>query len=176
MLRCRDFLGRLDFSGQWLLAHYNNSIFRPYLRLLVLLLGIKYLIWNGRPALHRVLGEVPRLPLRPLRMKAVCLRYRKVIDYTDVREGLSKGSILLLSSLAFIGMWNGYHYLLSWVWLTPWWVKPWLKLWVLSPNGIMRLACDMVDRVELPGADQSCITGFIWQRLSLGLKVRSLVP
>ena len=68
------------------------------------LLGIKYLIGNGRPALHRVLGEVPPLPLRPLRMKSVSMRYRKVIDYTDVLEGLSKGCILLLSSLAFIGM------------------------------------------------------------------------
>lgn len=89
MLRCPDFLGRLDFPGQWLLAHDNNSIFRPYLWLVAVLLSIKYLIGNGRPALHRVLGEVPRLPLRPLRMKAVCLRYRKVIDYTDVLEGLS---------------------------------------------------------------------------------------
>jgi hypothetical protein len=104
MLRCRDFLGRLDFSGQWLLAHDNDSVFRPYLRLLVLMLGIKYLIGNGRPTLHRVLGEIPRLSLRPLRMKAVCLRNRKVIDYTDVLEGLSKGCILLLSIPAFIGM------------------------------------------------------------------------
>lgn len=104
MLRCRNFLGCLDFSGQWLLADDYNSIFRPYLRLVAVLLGIKYLIGNGRPALHRVLGKVPRLSLRPLRMKAVCLRYRKVIDYADVLEGLSKGSILLLSSLAFIGM------------------------------------------------------------------------
>lgn len=104
MLRCRNFLGCLDFSGQWLLADDNNSIFRLYLRLLVMLLGIKYLIGNGRPALHRVLGKVPRLSLRPLRMKAVCLRYRKVIDYADVLEGLSKGSILLLNSLTFIGM------------------------------------------------------------------------
>lgn len=104
MLRCRNFLGCLDFSGQWLLAHDNNSIFRLYLRLLVMLLGIKYLIGNGRPALHRVLGKVPRLSLRSLRMKAVCLRYRKVIDDTDVLESLSKGCIMLLSSLALIGM------------------------------------------------------------------------
>ena len=107
MLRSLDFLGCLDFSGQWLLADDNNSIFRPNLMLVVLLvglLGIKYLIGNGRSTFHRVLRKVPRLPLRPLRMKAIGLRHRKVVDSSNVLESLSKGCILLICSLAFISM------------------------------------------------------------------------
>jgi hypothetical protein len=106
MLRSLDFLGSLDSSGQWLLADNNNSVFRPNLSLLVLvgLLGIKYLIGNGRSTFHRVLRKVPRLPLRPLRMKAIGLRHRKVVDSSNVLESLSKGCILLICSLAFISM------------------------------------------------------------------------
>lgn len=176
MMRYLDFLGCLDFSGHRLLADDNNSVFRPDLRLVGGLLGIKYLIGNGRSTFHRFLRKVSRIPLRPLRMKAICLRHRKVIDDSNVLESLSKGCILLLCSLAFIGMWNGYHNLLSRVWLSPWWVKPWLKLLVPSPIGVMRFPCGMVDRLELPCADQSFITGFIWLEISLGLKVRSLIP
>ena len=110
-MRSLDFLGCLDFPGQWLLADDNNSVFRPNLSLLVVvgLLGIKYLIGNGRSRFYRVIGKVPRLPLRPLRMKAIRMRHRKVVDDSNVLKSLSKGCILLLSNLAFIGMRNGYH-------------------------------------------------------------------
>lgn len=106
MSRSLDILGRLNFPGQWLLADDNYSVLRPYLRLLpMVLLGIKYLIGNGRSTFHRALWKVPRLPLRPLTMKAICMRYYgKVVDYSNILESLSKCCIILLICFAFIGL------------------------------------------------------------------------